>query len=223
MPIDIRVEAASYYDLNPNTPNDVPFYKGKIPSPATHVLELGCGTGRVLLPLAECCDYVHGLDRSDAMLALCRQKLQQAGISSRKAKVEVGDITDFDLGRRCDHIIAPYRVFQNLETTTQVAGLFRCIRQYLSPAGTCILNVFKPRRDPETLRREWCTQDEHLAWETWVEGARIGAVVQRGLHRQRLQQLWQLWQLIRTRMYVHGSLPLPAEGITSERLLTKQY
>jgi SAM-dependent methyltransferase len=99
MTIDIRVEAASYYDLNPNAPNDVPFYKGKIPSPAVHVLELGCGTGRVLLALAECCDYIHGIDLSDAMLAICQQKLQQAGIPSRKAKVEVGDITGFALER----------------------------------------------------------------------------------------------------------------------------
>ena len=87
--------------------------------------------------------------------------------------MEAGDITSFDLGRSFDLIIAPYRVLQNLETAAQVDGLFRCVRKHLSPAGTCILNVFKPNRDPEALRREWCTQDEHLAWETWVEGARI--------------------------------------------------
>ena len=76
MTMDIRAEAASYYDLNPNTPNDVPFYRAKIPSPAAHVLELGCGTGRVLLPLAESCGYIHGIDLSDAMLAICQTKLQ---------------------------------------------------------------------------------------------------------------------------------------------------
>jgi SAM-dependent methyltransferase len=173
MTIDIRAEAASYYDLNPNAPNDVPFYKGKIPSPAAQVLELGCGTGRVLLPLAESCSYIHGIDLSDAMLAICQTKLQQAGIPSSKAKVEVGDITNFDLGRRFDLIIAPYRVLQNLETTTQVDGLFRCVRKHLSPAGTCILNVFKPNRAPEALRREWCTEEESFAWETFVEGTRI--------------------------------------------------
>jgi SAM-dependent methyltransferase len=173
MTTDIRAEAAGYYDLNPNAPNDVPFYKGKIPSPAAPVLELGCGTGRVLLPLAESCGYMHGIDSSAAMLALCREKLHQAGIPSNRAQVEVGDITNFDLGRRFDLIIAPYRVFQNLETATQVDGLFRCVRKHLSPAGTCILNVFKPNRAPEALRRDWCTEDERLAWEISIEGTRI--------------------------------------------------
>jgi len=86
------------------------------------------------------------------MPAICQKKLQQAGIPSNKAQVEVGDITNFDLGRRVDLIIAPYRVFQNLETATQVDGLFRCVWKHLSLAGTCILNVFKPNRDPEALR-----------------------------------------------------------------------
>jgi SAM-dependent methyltransferase len=52
---DIRAKAAQYYDLCPDMPADVPFYRSFIPSLEARVLELGCGTGRVLVPLAEKC------------------------------------------------------------------------------------------------------------------------------------------------------------------------
>jgi len=49
---DIRAEAAQYYDANPTIPDDRAFYTARLPSVDAAVLELGCGTGRVLLPLA---------------------------------------------------------------------------------------------------------------------------------------------------------------------------
>src|SRR2546426_2885300 len=120
MATDIRAQAAKYYDLNPEAPDDIPFYKSLIPSPEVCMLELGCGTGRVLLPLAEVCGYIHGLDISEAMAASCSEKLKAAGIHATKAQVEVGDITNFDLGRMFDFMLAPYRVLQNVETDTAV-------------------------------------------------------------------------------------------------------
>ena len=173
MSTDTRAQAAKYYDLSPDTPADVPFYRGLIPSPEARVLELGCGTGRVLVSIVEGCGYIHGLDLSEAMVAVCRRKLKAAGIAATKAQVEVKDITNFALHQRFDLIIAPYRVLQNLDTDSSVAGLFRCIRRHLTPGGSCILNVFCPYGDPETLRREWCTEQEKLCWEVAVQGGHV--------------------------------------------------
>lgn len=172
MKADLRGEAAKYYDLNPDTPDDVPFYIGRVPSPDAAVLELGCGTGRVTLPLVQHCGYIHGIDLSQAMVAVCRSKLAEARIQPAVAHVEVGDITDFALGRIFDLIIAPFRVLQNLETDAEVDGLFRCVRKHLSGGGTCILNVFSPYRDRETLCREWC-REEAFSWEIQVAGGRV--------------------------------------------------
>jgi SAM-dependent methyltransferase len=166
MTADNREKAAGYYDLNPNIPQDVPFYRKRIPAPEAHVLELGCGTGLTLVPLASSCGYIHGIDLSDAMLALCQQKLHAAGIPATRAQVERASITSFTLGRTFDLIIAPYRVLQNLETDSQIEGLFECVRHHLRPTGTCILNVFRPSMSPEELRRAWCTGNEHFAWKT---------------------------------------------------------
>jgi SAM-dependent methyltransferase len=173
MEADPRAQAAQFYDLSPDAPADVPFYKGLIPSAGARVLELGCGTGRVLMPLAEECGYIHGLDLSEAMVALCRTKLRAAGIAATRAQAEVKDITNFALNERFDLIIAPYRVLQNLETDAAVSGLFQCIRRHLIPGGSCILNVFRPNGDPDTLRREWCTEREKLIWEVAAEAGYV--------------------------------------------------
>src|SRR5262249_36467985 len=146
MQADIRAEAAKYYDVSPTIPNDLAFYRARLPASDAAVLELGCGTGRVLLPLAAKCGFIHGIDQSQAMLARCLQKLQAAAIPPTKARVALGDITQFALSRAFDLIIAPYRVFQLLETDAQVDGLFQCVRAHLAPGGTCILNVFHPQR-----------------------------------------------------------------------------
>ncbi|MCP5023540.1 MAG: class I SAM-dependent methyltransferase [bacterium] len=92
MTIDIRREAARYYDLN-GGPDDLIFYRDRITSLETKVFELGCGTGRLSIPLAESCAFVHGVDLSDAMISICMEKLEHAKLLSSKVKVELGDIT----------------------------------------------------------------------------------------------------------------------------------
>ena len=173
MPIDIRMEAAKYYDSDPAPLNDARFYQGLIPSPEISILELGCGTGRVTLPLIPYCKFIHGIDISPAMLSICRDKLAKAGIPPTKARAEQGDITTFDLGRTFDLILAPFRVLQNLETDRQLDGLFQCIRKHLAPGGTCILNVFHPYLSADALRENWCTDEEQVEWEAAVEGGRL--------------------------------------------------
>ena len=162
---DLPAKAAYYYELSPDHPDDLPFYREHWPSAKASVLELGCGTGRVLVPFAAHCAYIHGLDSSEAMLAICRQKLSQANIQASRARVELGDISGFKLGQNFGLIIAPYRVLQNLESDEQVDGLFDAVRQHLKPNGRCILNVFHPRFDRESMKRRWCNSTEEFLWE----------------------------------------------------------
>ncbi|MGC1480017.1 MAG: class I SAM-dependent methyltransferase [Chthoniobacterales bacterium] len=157
-----RRTAAEYYDrfCNP-PPGDVGFYRSRVTS-RTRVLELGCGTGRVLLPLAERARYVHGLDESSDMLEICRRKLAAIGFDPSKATVQIADITAFDvtrLGPPFDLIIAPFRVMQNLETDEQIDGLMQCISTHLAPGGVAILNTFCPRGPVQQLKAFWDSRD----------------------------------------------------------------
>jgi len=173
MRTDIRENAARYYNLSPDAPDDIPFYVHRIFSPKWRLLELGCGTGRVLVPLVEKCSYIFGVDVSKAMLSLCRQKLAEREIPVSRADVRQGDIMDLQLGEKFDLIIAPFRVFQLLETDREVDGFFRTVRNHLSEKGTAILNVFRPKLDRDRLRSEWATDDERLRWEVPFEGGRV--------------------------------------------------
>jgi SAM-dependent methyltransferase len=173
MRTDIRENAALYYDLSPENPDDVPLYAQRIPSPRARVLELGCGTGRVLIPLAGKCSRILGVDVSEAMLALCRRKLADRGLLSSRAEVRQGDITDVNLGEKFDLILAPFRVFQALETDREVSGYFTTVRNHLAAGGTSILTVFRPSLDADGLRREWITDQERFRWEVPFHGGRV--------------------------------------------------
>jgi GrpB-like predicted nucleotidyltransferase (UPF0157 family)/RimJ/RimL family protein N-acetyltransferase/SAM-dependent methyltransferase len=159
---DDRYEAAEYYDKFAGPPpGDVEFYRARV-RPEMRVLELGCGTGRVLAPLAAAGGFVFGLDGSPVMLEVCRRNLAAAGLGADRAVVEIGDICDFDLTGRMpkfDLIIAPFRVMQNLETDEQVGGFLRCIRRHLAPGGEVVLNTFRPRGGPEEIKALWDARD----------------------------------------------------------------
>jgi ubiquinone/menaquinone biosynthesis C-methylase UbiE len=109
---------AEYYDLMTQQDADTRFYLGLV-SRNVRVLELGCGTGRVSLPLAERAKKVTAVDLSKPMLERARSK-DEAGLVT----FVLGDIVTLDLGEKFDLIIAPFRVMQALESDEQVDGFF---------------------------------------------------------------------------------------------------
>jgi len=182
--MNIREDAAKYYDIQGFPIDDVDFYKSLVPSPSARVLELGCGTGRVLIPLAEVCGFIHGIDSSEAMLEICSTKLESARLPAGRAKVTLGDITNLELEDQFDLIIAPFRVMQTLETDAEVLGMMDVITRCLAPGGSAILNTFFPNRGPDEMRRSWCSQEENLTGESILED---GSRFVRSDRRPRLQ------------------------------------
>jgi len=162
---DIRKKSATYYDLWPMPFDDIPFYQKRIESYSMRILELGCGTGRVMVRLINSCTHIHGIDISPAMIKICREKVSRTGgYPSNRITCETGDITSFNLRESFDLIIAPYRVFQNLETDSQVNNFFSCLKKHLSPGGRCILNVFHPW-PVGRISDSWGSDEEEFYWD----------------------------------------------------------
>lgn len=116
--MDPRKNTARFYDAVNHPINDVPFYLERIKSvKAKNILELGCGTGRVLVPLAKSCKKIVGIDYSHEMLETCKEKVINAELTN--ARVFQGDITSLNLGKTFDLVIAPYRVLQAFESDKQ--------------------------------------------------------------------------------------------------------
>ena len=161
--VDPRKGNAQYYDLDETPLADVPFYLAKVDQ-GKSVLELGSGTGRVLIPLAACCKEIVGIDYSSDMVETCNAKID-ALPAGANARAEVGDITNLNLLRVFDFIIAPYRVIQALESDRELDRFFETIRRHLAPGGTAIINAFNPKSGKAELRENWCQLSESICWE----------------------------------------------------------
>ena len=142
---DSRAFVAEYYDLVPAYAGrpDVDFYVVFSRAAEGKTLELGCGTGRVLIPTATAGCGIVGLDSSRTMLAKCREKLsaQPTDVQGRARLVE-GDMTDFDLGEAFGLITVPFRAFQHLISVEDQLACLDCVRGHLAPGGKFILEVF---------------------------------------------------------------------------------
>jgi SAM-dependent methyltransferase len=154
------------YDVQHDTipgGDDVSFFRDLANRAGGPVLELGCGTGRVAIPLAEAGFDVVGLDRSAPMLAVAaeRRRALSADVRRRLRFVE-GDMTDFRLGRRFGLIFAAFRVFMFLADVEAQRSALAAIRRHLRPGGLLSIDIFDPRLDmltpeprPQTERREF--------------------------------------------------------------------
>lgn len=133
---------------------DVPFYlseatrAGDGTTPAT-VLELGCGTGRVLLPLARSGCLVTGIDQSEAMLARCRAKISaEPRAVQDRVTLQEGDVRDVIVAPPAlggfALALAPFRVLQHLTTITDQLRFLDAVHHHLSPGGRLAFDVFNP-------------------------------------------------------------------------------
>ncbi|HXG21469.1 MAG TPA: class I SAM-dependent methyltransferase [Methylomirabilota bacterium] len=127
---------------------DVQFYLEEAKKTGSPVLEIGCGTGRILLPIAQAGVPVVGLDRSGRMLEILRRKLAQLSPDTQ-SRIELieGDMRDFSLGRQFDLITIPYRAFLHLLTSKAQRQALACIREHLSDEGRLIFNIFDPSHE----------------------------------------------------------------------------
>ena len=109
----------------------------------TPVLELGCGSGRVLIPTAEAGVRIVGLDLSEAMLAKCNERIRALPFEvQERIRVARGSMTDFQLGQKFHLITAPFRPFQHLLTVDEQLACLRCVREHLAPRGRFVFDMF---------------------------------------------------------------------------------
>ncbi|MFT3768290.1 MAG: class I SAM-dependent methyltransferase [Minicystis sp.] len=128
------------YSVLRDPSGDRDFYASLARETGGPVLELGCGTGRVLLPIAQEGIECVGLDLSPAMLDVLRAKGPPPNLSLVQAS-----ITDYDLGAgRFALIYSAFRVFQHLYTVEDQLAALACVRRHLSPGGLFAFDVFAP-------------------------------------------------------------------------------
>jgi SAM-dependent methyltransferase len=119
----------------------VDFYLAQARRQGGRVLELGCGTGHKLIPIASAGHSCVGLDFSSDMLAEAQRKAQE-----RRVQVEwiQGDMRSFDLGCTFDVIVIAANSLLHLHETEDLVSCFRAVRRHLAPGGRFVFDVFNP-------------------------------------------------------------------------------
>jgi SAM-dependent methyltransferase len=183
------LEIAELYDNVPRytSRQDVEFYVELCRKASSGVLELGCGTGRVLIPAAQAGCEVTGLDQSELMLRRCRAKAEQLPPEIRKRVTLIhGDMTKFDLGRTFDLVIVPFRPVQHLISVDEQLRFLHCVRAHLETGGRFVFDVFHP--DPKYLVGPVDSEEVQDTPETPLPDGRSMRRTARFLARRRHEQ-----------------------------------
>ena len=124
-----------YAALHTGTEGDEDFYRA-VCAGADRVLELGCGSGRLLAVLAEQVPELHGVDSSEAALGLARESLP--------ASVELhrGDMETFEVGGDFDRVLIPFNGIYCLPDLDSVRRMFVQVEKALAPGGLLVFDGY---------------------------------------------------------------------------------
>jgi ubiquinone/menaquinone biosynthesis C-methylase UbiE len=116
------------------------------------VLDVGCGTGRLLLDFLGLGIDIDGVDSSAEMLALCRRKAERLGLA---ANVHLQSMSELDLPRRYRTIMVPSSSFQLLLDRDEAGGALDAFHRHLEPGGTLAMPIIVLE---ETHEAPWTTE-----------------------------------------------------------------
>ncbi len=140
---------AEVYDLiYANIKPDISFYLEYAKKRGSPILEIACGTGRVLIPLAEAGYEVWGIDSSPAMLAKAKKKVSSLPENVKKRiRLIKADMRGFELDRQFPLILMPFSSFLLLLTVEDQIKSLKNMHACLRNDGVLIIDIFAPRYD----------------------------------------------------------------------------
>lgn len=140
---------AHYYDADMGDfADDLPLYHELARSADGAILDPMCGTGRVIVALAEAGHQCIGIDVSPAMIEIVDRKIERRELGTR-LRAQQGDIRSFQIAERCGMIVVPMNSFMHLETVADQLAALRTLRDHLRLDGRLVLDLFNP--DPRDL------------------------------------------------------------------------
>jgi SAM-dependent methyltransferase len=150
---DYRGLAAECYDLwfGDEPFWDQAFFGDRIRHNGDGALEIGCGTGRLLVPFLRDGLAVAGMDASEEMLAICRAKAARIGVTPTLHRQHMQDM---DLAARYRTLFIPACSFQILAERDEALGAMRGFHRHLEPGGELLITLMVPWRD-FGVERQW--------------------------------------------------------------------
>lgn len=163
---DLYQEPELYDVLHAGYRDDLGFYRGLVDDHGGPVIELGAGTGRVTLALAQAGHTVMAVEPSSAMRAHGAERLAAAGAAERVTWVDA-DMRTLDLGVAVPLVIAPFHALMHLATLDDQDAALRAAIRHLRAGGAFATDVFVPRFGTDgVVRAERIGADDLFVWQT---------------------------------------------------------
>ena len=151
--------------------DDIPLVLRTARAAGRAALELGCGTGRVLVPLADAGCQVIGVDRSAALLAIARRKAALHRCASR-IRLALADMTAFQLAQtEIDFVFVVSNTLMHLATQADQLLALECANRHLRVGGLLLIDLFNP--DVAYLESISGIQELADQWEDGKSGAQV--------------------------------------------------
>jgi SAM-dependent methyltransferase len=169
--------AARFFDADyADYTEDLPLIEAYAQRTGGPLLELGCGTGRLLVPLAHSGYEVTGVDLSPEMLRMARAKVEAAGLA-RQVTLVLGDYADAPLAGPYRLAFVMMNTFLHLTSQADQLRALRHWREHLAPGGLLLIDVFNP--DVAQL----AGLDGRLEWESSWTDPETGSTVMKFITR----------------------------------------
>ncbi|MBZ0266077.1 class I SAM-dependent methyltransferase [bacterium] len=143
---DSSPELAYLYDFIPmyESRDDFHFFVNEAIKSSGNCLELGCGTGRILLPIARAGVDIVGLDTSHYMLERASEKVASEHLDVQKhIRLQRGNMVNFTLGEKFSLVTIPFRAFMHLVSIEDQMSCLRCVKEHLRPDGRLIMDFYQ--------------------------------------------------------------------------------
>lgn len=124
--------------------NDVGFYIDRVAGKGS-VLEVGCGTGRISIPISKVCGELVGIDASIPMLLELRKKLHDASDDIPNIQLVAMDASAIVLQKKFDYILFGFSSINYLTHPEQVKIFLLSLKPLLNDGGRVLLDAFTPK------------------------------------------------------------------------------
>jgi len=141
---DFDAIAACYDLLYEDRADDLAMWMELTDGVQDDILEVGCGTGRVMLPLLQAGRRVTGVDISARALEMARAKIIGGGLEAR-ASLHRADMRTLDLPKKgFAFVFLPINTFMHCLSTADQQAALRAIYDHLRPGGTLVVDLYHP-------------------------------------------------------------------------------
>jgi len=184
---------------------DLPFYVDLAEQSRGPILEIACGTGRVLLPIARKGIEICGVDNSQPMLDVLSQNLGQESQEVRnRITVHQGDMRRFRLNRKFPLVMIPFRAMQHMFTVEDQVAALKTAAAHLTDTGIVAFDVFYPKFD-----MIWAKVGEEVPEMEWTPSSEPTKLVRRFFRKDAIDKINQIFSFTFIfRTYQSGDLIL---------------